>query len=132
MDGAVWAINPLKLNRGQLTLGKLLQPGHPEVKALVEEAFAEWSGHRQRALAIVTEEIDIRMLVQLSAFTIHAPLDPLEVFPDAGTYLARVTVPSASKPLLLAELARAGIRPSTLFPDLEHLAAELRDTQYPE
>jgi hypothetical protein len=83
-----------------------------------------------RALAIIADEVDIRMLLQLAAFTIHNTQCGLDDDPKAETFLAKILISSAAKHALRDQLWALGIRRSTLFPDLDNLAAELSELTY--
>ena len=115
-----------------LTAGQegLLQPGHPYAKNLVELAFTQGTAADPGVAAIVTEEIDLRMLVQMSGFTIHGNPDPLEARSDADGLLARFVIPAAAKDHIRRELASLGIRERTVYPDLDHLARDLARDAY--
>src|SRR5262249_27965424 len=82
------------------------------------------------AIAICTREIDARMLVQQAVFTLHANDTPLPDIETSAKFLTRFTIPSASKKNVRDRLACLGLRPASVFPDLEHLAAELRDAEF--
>jgi hypothetical protein len=86
-----------------------------------------------KAVAISTREIDVRMLVQQAAFTLHEDGTQLpEIGPDRADqpFLATYVIPAAAKSELRSRLAWLGFRPATVYPDLEHLAAELRQLEF--
>jgi hypothetical protein len=82
------------------------------------------------AVAISTREIDARMLVQQSTFTLHANAKSLLDIRGNEHFLVGFTIPSASKKEVRDRLAWFGLRPASIFPDLEHLAAELRSAEF--
>jgi hypothetical protein len=128
--GALWGLNPSELNRDQIG-----EPGlpvsddarvvHVLEAAFIDPAVAGVPVPPTKVAAIGPREIDIRMLVQLSAFTVHATSEPLDGLPAATEYVAKYEIPAAKKGRLLHQLRLIGIRRSTLFPDLENLAREL-------
>ena len=129
-DGALWALDYGLLNELQRGVRIKLQPGDKAVWPVFKDAFTPGAPGKHVAFGIVTDEIDVRMMVQLSAFTIHGSNRPLEIFDGADEFLIKIIVPAASKERLLREIKRAGVRESTLFPDLHHLAAELKGGRY--
>ena len=75
---ALWAINPLKLNREQHGEGKVFPAGHSAVRQIFAEAFDDVEADTNRIVAINPPHIDIRLLIQQSEFTIHGTREPLE------------------------------------------------------
>lgn len=71
--GALWGLNASALNKKHLGRDGLPVPDDAEVIPLFEAAFLESSSAgATKAAAVGTKEVDIRMLVHLSAFTILA------------------------------------------------------------
>ena len=65
-----------------------------------------------------------RMHRQDSAFTLHMPgAAPIDESPES---VAKYLVPAAAKESLLRTLRRLGVSWANLFPDLDHLAQEMR------
>jgi len=122
---AVWVLVPSELNRASACRqdATLVLTG-PEAKPLLEAAF---EGGRQvdETLAVVGQDVDLRMTVQQAAFTIHGTDAPLEARPASETCLAKFLIPEAAKEHLAEELWVLGIRRSGLFPDLASLAKDL-------
>ena len=130
-DGAIWALDPFALNG--LTCGEagLYQPGEPDPSRLVTLAFAPGPPTDECVVALVTEEIDYRMMVQLSGMTIHGSPRPLNERPGIGSdVLRKFVIDGRKKALLREELASLGIRQRTVFPGLEHLARDLEGDWY--
>ena len=150
-DGRLYALSPCGLNtsefvriEGHLDKGARgpLRPydnrGNPlcraafELKKMEEEpkggAFAMWAS-----------EIDIRMLVQGSAFTIHQPVksdqdkEPpkldvsLDKLSGNEDFLMTFTIQAGAKQPLREWLGRLGIKKSFVFPDADHLGEEITD-----
>jgi hypothetical protein len=80
----------------------------------------------QSVAAMVAHEIDLRMLVQQAAFTIHRNGTDLRDFDEQTAMLKKFIVPKESKKFLRSWLRRAGVSGATLFPDLSGLARDLR------
>jgi len=83
------------------------------------------------AVAICTREVDVRMLVQQAAFTLHAEGTALTEI-GGEKILARYEIPAASKKHVRDRMAWLGFRAATVYPDLENLAAELRAAEFLE
>ncbi|HKS07169.1 MAG TPA: hypothetical protein VJR92_12740 [Gemmatimonadaceae bacterium] len=118
------------MNNGVFGEAAIVQPGRYPAAELVATA---WNGKKPNAdsptvTAIVASENSQRMLMQLGAFTIHGVRTPLDDYPNAERFLRCYDVPAAAKKPLAAQLARAGIRRSSLFPDLDNLSAEIAAT----
>jgi len=58
-------------------------------------------------------------------------LKPLDQLEDANSFLHKFTIPANAKEILKRDLYNIGIRDHNLFPDLEHLAAYLKQFSYP-
>ena len=127
IDGALFGMSPYLLNNSQnKSIGKnLLNPGNLTAKKLAECAFGDNISNNNDVLAILPSLIDKRMIAQLSTFTIHNSSMPLEEQIDSDKYLLKYVIPYPSKEILREELKHAGLRPSTIFPDLEHLSEEI-------
>ncbi|HKW51950.1 MAG TPA: hypothetical protein VJQ53_09475 [Candidatus Eisenbacteria bacterium] len=63
----------------------------------------------KKVAAVGTREVDIRMLVQLSAFTIHTTPDALDATPGAPDYLVKYEIPADKKKRLLHQLRLMGM-----------------------
>lgn len=71
-------------------------------------------------------EADSRVYNQLSTFTVHNSSKKLINFCDESTLL-RLTIPCQKKKSLLYELSVCGITQSYIYPDLEHIANEIKE-----
>ena len=130
-DGELWALNPYALNTSQIKMPILVSTRHVELQTLLRAPFFLGAEQEEKVVAISTTEVDIRMLVQLSTFTIHGTLKPLDQLEDANSFLHKFTIPANAKEILKRDLYNIGIRDHNLFPDLEHLAAYLKQFSYP-
>jgi hypothetical protein len=72
-------------------------------------------------LPILPRMLDARMIAQQARFTLHCPGHRVLSAP----YLFRIVVPAEFKISILAELRSVGIHGEALYPDLEHIAADL-------
>jgi len=125
-DGVVFAIEPRRMNaatNGDPTLV-------PTTSSPARELFVGAFDDRQtesRTIAVMTHEIDDRMLVQQAAFTIHGNEEPLDARSDAAEFVRRFDIPASAKQRLHSQLKIIGFRRFTLFPDLTNLALDLKE-----
>ena len=126
--GAVWGLSTIHLNGSQGLKKLLAKPGDAEVHQIIVEAFS--STKTKKVFAILPNQLDIRHMVQLTGFTIHGGEEPLNSLPNAGNYLVKLEISSGQKPILKKYLNSFGITESFLFPDLEHLANEIKRTKF--
>lgn len=123
-DAAIWLLDPAGLNR---SFGVFAIPllSSPAVKDEVGGAFS-WPSSK-RILAVHASQIDVRMAVQLSQFTIHGADFALDQHPHADQFLTKLVIPKDALQPFRHELSILGVRRSSLFPDLDNLARELGD-----
>ena len=124
-DGSVWMLAPGSLNRQ--CIGYFVPFLTDErVKPIVSDAFGTRMGHSSpECVAVLAPRSDKRMAAQLGNYTIHRTREPLEASANADNFCAQVVVPASARKRLRSELSIAGVRRSSLFPDLANLAAEL-------
>lgn len=125
-DGSLFAINPYLLNQSQVGEYGLFMPHDARSVNAIKKAFRSDAQDVDYVVAILPSETQIRMRVQLSVFTIHGSGRAMDDLPDADKFLIKFRIPSESKKVLRQQLEYLGIRESNLFPDLEHLAKEIR------
>ena len=124
-DGALWALDPFSMNSVTIGYEDLAQPGHSQVNRLIGLAYTHGTAADEGVAAILTAEIDLRMLTQLSGLTIHGSPQPLEERPGLESVLMKYVLPATAKSEIRRELVSLGIRERSVFPDLEHLARDL-------
>lgn len=124
-QGALWALNPFKLNMKEIDVDGLVPAQHPAVVPFVNGILTGANPGRTPTAALITDEIDLRMMMQLSAFTIHVSPGALEEKAGSEEFLMKFEIPAEAKRSLRIDLQLLGIRETTLFPDLEHLANEV-------
>jgi hypothetical protein len=137
-SGVIWALAPALLNQhffGQQTIFPMDQPpltDPPDQPGLLEIVFPSVTIARPRPdkanlkstiAAVLPPEIDPKMMLQQSAFTLHGDVLPLELASKHTDYLLEFAIPGPAKANLAQELHAVGIRQSMLFPDLTSLAA---------
>ncbi len=128
-SATLWAFDPVLLNEFQIDATVVCFEPSREIRSLFQPAFEDKAPQVDKIAALFANQVDIRMLVQLSAFTIHGTAKPLEDLDNNDKFLIKFVVPASAKAGLREELFRLGIRESNLFPDLEHLAQELAEMQ---
>jgi FRG domain-containing protein len=120
----IWALSPCDLNK---LFGKvertMFDMSSPMVERVLGGAFYDCVA--ESVFAVHSAEIDMRMLLQQSRFTIHGLVTPLQELPEADQFLVRFIVPEAVRRHLSLELLFAGLRLSNIFPDLGNLAIDL-------
>jgi len=129
-DGALYALSPYALNYAQVQEYAVLTPAHPKAFAAVRHAFNDDVPDVNYTVGLLPSEADVRMMVQLSVFTVHGSAMDLEGLPNRHDFLMKFEVPATAKPLLAEQLKTLGVRESALFPDLEHLASETKGLHF--
>jgi hypothetical protein len=134
-DGCIWALWPTRLNRFSDLTNGLVQIRDQKVRRIAESAFTgrlpdDVLPEDVPAMAIDGQEIDPRMLAQMSRFTLHSDRSPLELTSISPQWLRQFIIPKKAKLKISAQLSALDIRRSNLFPDLAALAAELKSSPW--
>ena len=130
-DAALWALCPTLLNLYQLKRQAICMPGSQDLIHLCREAFVSSDKSPDcRIISVLTEQSDIRHMIQQSVFTIHGCGTPMGDLPEANRFLARIRIPAKAKSGFRQVLALFGISRAVLFPDLENLATELASLEF--
>lgn len=124
-DACIWALAPSMLNESQGFKPLLYPLSANSLRPLLEPA-KKGVDTTDKIVAAMAVEVDPRMQVQQSAFTVHASLTPLNLLDGSDRWLRRFVVPADAVAALRGELRLLGYRADSLFPDLEALAQELR------
>lgn len=134
-DGALYALHSTRLNSDQADESRVLTPDKGPVITLIDEAFTAYSerdsGRPAMTLAINGPQIDQRMFVQSSSFTIHGNRMPLQDLDKHSTFSHVINIPASQKGKLRTVLDICGIHEAALFPDLEALARSLTEWKRP-
>lgn len=131
-DGALFALSPYRLNDSQINRPVLLLPDDPEPIASINRAFDRDLPESTKVLAVRPSEVDVRLMVQLSVFTLHGGAIAMEDVQRHESFIIKWQIPAASKKMLRKELKALGVRASSIFPDLEHLATDVASTRFKE
>ena len=130
IDGAIFALNPYQLNKNQIEKYNLLLSNTHEAKEIVKPAFIQNFPEYNHVLSIVPCESHLRMMVQLSMFTIHGNKLIIDEIENNDKFLRKYRIPSSAKKEIVQQLKFLGIRRSNLFPDLDHLAKEIKGLSF--
>jgi len=123
--GALWALNPAQLNKCQQGDGVIFSADHPHVAPLFHEAFAPSGKQTDLVLSVLTDQMDIRQLIQQSVFTVHGSGTPINQLPGTDSFVAKMQIPKGTKEEFRELIDLLGISRAALFPDLENLAVDL-------
>jgi hypothetical protein len=124
---AVWALSPRALNKQQGGDAAVYQLIQNRVDPLLRAAFARPEAEARSVFAVYASHTDLRMVVQQAAYTIHGGGEPLEQMDGSDQFLVKHTIPPSAVQGIRETLGLLGLRWSTLFPDLEHLARDIRE-----
>jgi hypothetical protein len=134
IDGAVWMLDPIELNK----LSNIVNLPASDMEPVVQSYKIAFSANPKNPpkfpIAVSPTHVHKRMAVQRGCFTIHGRdkrsfVAQFEQHPFAGDgRLVKLRIPERARQPLIRELAILGIKYATLFPDLDGLARELADT----
>lgn len=123
-DSAVFVLDPHKLNSAHGHKPGVLLPHNQHAKRLIAPAFKS-SEPTSDAVAILPPEMDYRMLLQRSVFTVHGDRTPLDDHASAQEFVAKIIIPREKRSTVKTQLNYLGIDRAHLFPDLANLAVHL-------
>ena len=133
-DGELWGLSPINLNYSQFSRRMHLTSDALEINPIFRQAITGEnlpdSDNEILAVAIDPPQIDPRLLAQLSKFTIHTTAKSLDTFVNHERFLIKFYIPASSKKKIRDDLDNLGIRRSTLFPDLENLALDIKSKHF--
>ncbi len=125
-DASLFALSPYLLNQSQIGISELLLPHAEKAINAARKAFDRNFNDVDYVVGLLPSETHIRIMVQLSVFTLHGNGRPLDDLPDKNNFLLKFHIPKKSKALLKEQLKYLSVRESILFPDLDHLANETK------
>ncbi len=130
-DAAIWVLYPHTMNWDlkQQRVTPSIDAGM--CQEMLAPAFRHEKPEPGGVLAAMAVETDLRMFVQQGCFTIHSERNALSRLEGQGKWLRKLTIPAASVHRVARELQTAGFRDGDLFPDLGHLADELKASHPP-
>jgi hypothetical protein len=131
-DGVLWALSPHLLNERQCGERGIIGESSTKALELFTAALTVTSPPVDRIAAIFNTERTARMMAQHSRFTIHGIPTAIDHLPNAERFCRVFTIPKDAKIGLLNWLRLVGVRLMTLFPDLDHLSADLNTQTFVE
>ena len=130
-DAALWVLNPIKLNEKESGENRIYLANNKFSKPIFIAAFTfEKDDKSKKTCAVVTDEFDIRHMVQLSVFTIHGLSNHLDHLYGKAGILYKLVIPGEEKENFRLGLRMMGVSESSIFPDLEHLAKEIQTSKF--
>jgi hypothetical protein len=131
IDGAVWVLNPVVLNRAY-NFNKFTQAGYiPNVE---EAGFNILFGpdslplSNPKPAAAIGPLNSSRISAQRGVFTVfphQKNLIPIEQFPDSNLFLFKICIANENVDEIQSQLKRYGITKISLFPELQSIAGEI-------
>jgi len=131
-DGSLYCLQPSLLNKNEVSRDWLFLGHSPEPKKSASDAFKPFRKETTSIVSVLPNQFDLRHITQQTTFTIHGRPDLLESLKFNDPCLFKIKVKKESKPSLQGNLRVFGITMSNLFPDLEHLAADLKSRRVRE
>ncbi|MGH8498561.1 MAG: FRG domain-containing protein [Methylococcales bacterium] len=129
----IWVIDAIKLNKSQG-----FEAVAPPMNAWMAEPLVRPALQENRegtspakVIAAMAVEADPRMQVQQGAFTVHTTQEPLTELSCTDDWLYQFVIPADGARLIAWQLRILGVCEADLFPDLEHLASDLRNEFLP-
>lgn len=124
-DGCIWALNPERLHHETSGYPGVLVASHEQTIKHLDEVVNGTGPARIYPSPLLPDEIDYRMLVQKSVFTIHGTAAPLDGLSGSQAFLQRFLIPADAKAQVNQFVEDLGIRRGHLFPDLHNLALDM-------
>ena len=126
-DGAVFVLDPFALNQRYLGNPNVSHLGSSTILPILRPPFMLGADLPEgKIAAVITEENNLRMLMQQGSFTVHAGQQGLDVEKHREC-IACIIIARLAKQKIAMSLSSNGIRRSSLFPDLDNLAADLKE-----
>ncbi len=127
-DACVWVLIPDRFNE-TMGFGRCVYPIDADTtQEMLLPAFKHNHHNHElddRILACSSTDNNLRMYMQQSNFTVHNSLRRLEDLCDEDT-LYKIIIPAERKHYFIHSLRVFGITESSIYPDLDHISADLR------
>ncbi|WP_213008159.1 FRG domain-containing protein [Paractinoplanes toevensis] len=130
-DAVIWVLRPHAMNRIHPDTDVTPSIDAVMCKELLAPAFTDNAAEPNTVMAVMAAETDLRMFVQQGCFTIHSDPTALNRLNRNAEFIEKLTVPAADIAGLAHEVSVCGFREGDIFPDLGHLAQELRHAYPP-
>jgi FRG domain len=125
-DASIWMLRPHALNVAEGFENITPPIDAYTVTRMLTPAFTHRDPENNKVIAVMAAERDMRMFVQQGCFTVHSSTKPLDGRKEANKYLTEVRIPATNVLNMADEIDLCGFRKGDLFPDLGHLAEELK------
>lgn len=129
-NACVWVLAPGLLNARE-GFGNCIYPIDADTtQEMLLPAFKHTHHNpelRDRILACSSTENNLRMYSQYSNFTVHNSLRRLEDICDENM-LYKIIIPADRKKYFIDSLRVFGITEGSVYPDLDHISSDLRDS----
>ncbi len=125
----IWVIDAIILNESQGFESVAPPLNYWMAKALVRPALKGNVDGKipAKVIAAMAVESDPRMQVQQGAFTVHTTPEPLTEIEGTDDWLYKIIIPCGAARYIADQLKILGVCEADLFPDLDHLASDLRN-----
>ncbi len=129
---SIWILEPHTLNTHE-GLGEVTPSIDAHMcKDMLFPAFSHRGEENNKVLAAMAAERDLRMFIQQGCFTIHSYQEPLNKRNGHEEYLTELRIPAENIHDMAFAIDVCGFRKGDIFPDLEHLADELKGIYAPK
>ncbi len=133
-DACIWVLFPRLLNISQ-GFGNFVMPNDAySVQEMLVRAFKEKAQIDERfvdkVMACCSTEKDLRMYSQQSTFTVHNTNRKLTEI-CTSDMLFKLVIPKSRRRYFLESLDYFGINRSFIYPDVEHIASEIKRKYVP-
>ena len=126
-DAVIWMLDPHVLNKSEGFADVTPSIEAHMCRKMIAAAFTHKAKDNNKVLAVMAAENDLRMFVQQGCFTIHSDITALNIRDEHRAYLTDIVVPAAHVRRVAFEVDVCGFRKGDIFPDLGHLADELKE-----
>jgi hypothetical protein len=131
----IWVISPTSLNNISIQSEKILytdkllrNENEKDIDTFINDSLID---DNRLPIAIYPSHTNVRLRVQKGCFTLHFSEESLEdIIRNKGIHLCQFLINPDSSEEILDELKNGGITESTLFPDIDGLAKELKGWLY--
>lgn len=129
-DACIWILKPCLLNESE-GFGQYIYP--MDTKTVLEMIYPAFKPYKSmnkavedKIIACYPVENNMRIYTQQSAFTVHNSLKKLSSL-NTPNLLERLIIPTNKKEKIFNELKICGVSLRNIYPDVEHIAEELKE-----
>ena len=123
----MWALDPGTLNEDQFGLNKIFLQHDKDIEDLYNPCRPNVIDNPiNKVAAVQPEHFDLRHMTQLAAATIHGSAISINQIHQSSKCLAKILIPHQIKSRVREMLNMYGITKSSIFPDLDNLASQIK------